>query len=110
MILGAGGREGYYFSAQLSTSGGDTSLSWTISGSSNSLLSYGGYEGLASSSQGGGGVYTISNVVNTVGTTGGGNGGSGVSQRIKLPGWRYIYYNKYTYFMECSICFWRKIN
>jgi hypothetical protein len=71
LILGAGGREGYYYSAQLSSSGGDTNISWTISGSGNSLLGYGGYEGLASSSQGEGGIYTISNV-NTVGVTGGG--------------------------------------
>jgi hypothetical protein len=85
LILGAGGREGYYYSAQQSSSGGDTNISWTISGSGNSLLGYGGYEGLASSSQGGGGIYTISNV-NTVGVTGGGNGGPGLANSSSCPG------------------------
>ena len=83
--IGAGGRKGGYFSSYFSASGGDTTVSWTINGSGNSLLGYGGNEGLASSSHGGGGIFTISNV-NTVGTTGGGNGQSGISGSDANPG------------------------
>lgn len=77
LILGAGGIEGMYFSSRQGASGGDSSISWTINSTNNSLIGYGGYEGLPNRSQGGGGVYTINNV-NTVGTNGGGNGGSGI--------------------------------
>jgi hypothetical protein len=85
LLLGAGGRKGGYYSSYFSASGGDTSLSWTINGSGNSLLGYGGNEGLASSSQGTGGIFTISNV-NTVGTAGGGNGGPGLANALSCPG------------------------
>jgi hypothetical protein len=85
LTIGAGGRKGGWYSSYFSASGGDTSLSWTINGSGNSLLGYGGNEGLASSSQGAGGIFTISNV-NTVGTAGGGNGGPGLANASMCPG------------------------
>ena len=86
LILGAGGHKGEYNSAYASASGGDTSIEWTINSSANSLLGYGGNQGLASwNGHGAGGIFTISNV-NTVGTTGGGNGQGGIDGSNANPG------------------------
>ena len=85
LTIGALGRKGGYFSSYFSASGGDTSIGWTINSSANSLLGYGGNEGLASSSHGAGGIFTVSNV-NTIGTAGGGNGQGGISGSDANPG------------------------
>jgi hypothetical protein len=78
LTIGAVGYKGAYFNYWSPGSGGDTSIGWTINGSANSLLGYGGAEGANSESHGAGGIYTVSNV-NTVGTAGGGNGQGGIS-------------------------------
>ena len=44
LILGAGGIEGIYFSSRQGTSGSDSSISWTINSTNNSLIGYGGYD------------------------------------------------------------------
>jgi hypothetical protein len=83
LVIGSFGRLGMYYRTYLSTSGGDTSVSWTINGLNNSLIGKGGYEGPSSTVTGfgTGGGYDITNVKSTGttggGTAGGGNGGNG---------------------------------
>jgi hypothetical protein len=83
--IGAVGYKGSYYNSWSPGSGGDTSIGWTINGSANSLLGYGGAEGANSDSHGAGGIYTVSNV-NTVGTAGGGNGQGGIGGSSANPG------------------------
>lgn len=85
VVLGAGGRLGKYFRAWVSASGGDSSVSWTINSSNNSLTGNGGNEGPTSTSTGAiGGTFTITNI-NSVDTTGGGNGGAGIARSPAQP-------------------------
>ena len=89
LVVGACGHEGMYYNKSTdppSTSGGDSTVSWTINSSNNSLTGNGGNEGVKNTTNGSaGGTYTITNV-NSVGTTGGGNGGTGVSNNKYPPG------------------------
>ena len=85
LTIGAVGYKGSYFDSWSPGSGGDTSIGWTINGSANSLLGYGGAQGANSSSHGAGGIFTVSNV-NTVGTAGGGNGQGGIGGSSANPG------------------------
>ena len=85
-VVGNKGREGAYFSNYYSASGGDSSVSWTINSTNYTMIGYGGYEGYNNSStNGSGGLYTITNA-NSGGTIGGGNGGVGIYSSLISQG------------------------
>ena len=77
-VVGNCGREGWIYNGQYPTSGGDSSVSWTLNSTNYSMIAYGGYEGgNGNRVSGAGGLYTITNA-NSGGNVGGGNGGIGI--------------------------------
>ena len=86
LVVGNKGNNGAYFNSRLAGSGGDSSVSWSSNSVNYSMIAYGGYEGQNSgTTNGAGGIYTITNA-NSGGTTGGGNGGVGIYQSLISQG------------------------
>lgn len=77
IVCGSRGREGAYFSGHQPSSGGDTTTSFTISGTNYTLTGFGGDQGPNNTTAGGtGGSYSITPSITN---SGGGNGGNGVN-------------------------------